>query len=432
MPKAHRMSDSSLLTGLYRLTLAERRHHVAQALGIDITVLEQALCAGGLDPATADKIVENVLGTYALPFAVAPHFLVNGAERLAAMVVEEPSVVAAASSAAQRIKRSGGFVGWMAEELMTTQVEVHTVPNLEVAQTAILTNSAPLLELARAAVPGLVARGGGPRELSVRKLSSDTLVVHVEVDCCDAMGANLVNAIAETIGPRVAELAQGELGLRILTNLCDRRRVIVKCEVGFAELADRDATEDSGRKVAEAIASASRFAELDVYRATTHNKGFMNGLDSVVLATGNDLRAVEAGAHAFAARSGRYRPLSTWKLTETGLAGEVELPLALGTVGGTIRVHPTARLALALMRIAGSGELAILAASVGLASNLSALRALGTRGIQANHMTLHARSVAVEAGAVGDQVERVASLLVSGGRINLESARAILACEKGE
>jgi len=432
MPVAPRMSDTPLLSGLYRLTLAERRQKVARALGLELEVLERALCTGGLDPETADKVVENVLGTYALPFAVAPHFCVNGTERVAAMVVEEPSVVAAASSAAQRVKHSGGFVGRMVEELMTTQIEVHAVRSVEAARTAILAACAPLLELARRAVPGLVGRGGGPRELSVRTLAPDTLVVHIEVDCRDAMGANLVNAVAEAVGPRIAELAQGELGLRILTNLCDRRRVVVACEVEFERLADRGAGKEEGKKIAHAIASASRFAELDVYRAATHNKGFMNGLDSVVLATGNDLRAVEAGAHAFAARSGSYRPLSTWKVTETGLAGTAELPLALGTVGGTIRVHPTARLALALMQIESSAELAVLAASVGLASNLAALRALGTRGIQANHMALHARSVAVQAGAVGDQVERVAASLVEKGRINLEAAKAILAGREGD
>jgi hydroxymethylglutaryl-CoA reductase len=418
------MGDSKLLSGLYKLSLLERRQRVASHADIPLEELAAALDTGGLDPTTADKVVENVLGTYALPFGVAPHFLINGVERVAAMVVEEPSVIAAASGAAQRIKHSGGFTATMLSDLMTAQIEVHHVTSPNRAVRTIMGERDALLAQAAEAVAGLVGRGGGPRELEVRLPAPGLVVVHVHVDCCDAMGANLVNGIAEALGPRVAQLAGGTLGLRILTNLCDRRRVEAKCRVSLADL--RDKTHE-GACVADGIEQASRFAELDPYRAVTHNKGFMNGLDSVVLATGNDLRAVEAGAHAFAARSGTYRPLPVWHREGEWLLGHVELPLSLGIVGGTIRVHPTARLALRIMQIASAADLAMVAASVGLASNLAALRALSTEGIQRGHMTLHARSVAVQAGAAGSRVEAVASELMRRGRVNLETAKDILA-----
>jgi hydroxymethylglutaryl-CoA reductase len=417
------MSNESLLSGLYKVGLAERRQRVADYGGFEVSELALALDHGGLDPTTADKVVENVLGTYALPFGVAPHFLVNGRERLAAMVVEEPSVIAAASSAAQRIKKSGGFVATMLEDLMTAQIEVHHVGAPNKGARTILKERAALLEQAALAVPGLVARGGGPRELEVRLPGPGLVVVHIHVDCRDAMGANLVSGIAEALGPRVAELAGGTLGLRILTNLCDHRRVEAHCEVALSALGDE---QRDGAEVAERIEQASHFAEIDVYRAVTHNKGLMNGLDSVLLATGNDLRAVEAGAHAFAARSGTYRPLSLWSRQGKVLCGRVELALSVGIVGGTIAVHPAARLALRIMKIESASDLATLAASVGLASNLAALRALSTDGIQRGHMALHARSVAVQAGATGSLVEAVASELVARGRINVEAARELL------
>jgi hydroxymethylglutaryl-CoA reductase len=270
-------------------------------------------------------------------------------------------------------------------------------------------------------------------------------VLHVYVDCKDAMGANLVNAIAEAIGPAAAELSGGTLGLRILSNLCDRRRVRVRCRVHPRDLGltgrptDRssepargstpppgaDAFLD-GALVADRIVLASRFAELDPYRAATHNKGLMNGVDAVVLASGNDFRAVEAGAHAYAARSGRYSPLAVWRRDGEDLVGELEMPLALGTVGGTLRVHPVARMALRVAGIESAGELSMVAASVGMASNLAALRALATEGIQRGHMSLHARSVAVAAGAQGPEVELVALAIVEEGRITLEAAQAAL------
>jgi hydroxymethylglutaryl-CoA reductase len=349
---------------------------------------------------------------------------VNGHDFVVPMVVEEPSVVAAASNAAKMARGGGGFVAEADPPLMIAQIQLTHVPDVDAARDAILARKAELLARADRAVPGLVARGGGARDVEVRGLGEDgVMVVHAIVDCRDAMGANLVNTIAETLGARIAELAGGRLGLRIVSNLCDKRCVRVTCRIPASALATDDM---DGQSVIDGIVAASRFAELDPYRATTHNKGIMNGVDAVVIATGNDWRAVEAGAHAFAARDGRYAPLAVWRRDGDVLVGRLELPLALGTVGGTLRVHPTARLSLRLLGTESATELAMIAASVGLASNLAAVRALATDGIQRGHMALHARSVAVAAGAEGELVERVATMIVEARDITLEAAKRAL------
>ncbi len=431
------MAEGSRIPGFYKLSLAARRQLVAERAGLALGDLEHALEAGGLDTATADKVVENVLGIYGLPFGVALNVRVNGVDRLVPMVVEEPSVIAAASNAARMVRHSGGFRAEVVESLMIGQVQITDVEHPSAAVARLEAAAPRLLELATRAVPNLVARGGGPRAIDVRDLGQRCIVLHVLVDCRDAMGANLVNSIAEALGPLTAEIAGGTLGLRILSNLCDRRRVHVTCRVHARELVstprasrargaeERNLDIDS-LEVVDAIVLASRFAELDPYRATTHNKGIMNGIDAVVLATGNDFRAVEAGAHAYAARSGRYSPLAVWRRDGEDLVGELELPLALGIVGGTLRVHPTARLALQILALESADELAMIAASVGLASNLSALRALATEGIQRGHMSLHARSVASAAGALGDEVELVAARIAGIGSITVEDARRAL------
>lgn len=330
---------------------------------------------------------------------------------------------------------------------MIGQVQLTHVRSPALAIERLERESEALLALAARAVPGLVQRGGGPRAIEIRDLGQGCIVLHVLVDCCDAMGANLVNTIAEAIGPIAAELAFARLGLRILSNLCDRRRVRVTCRVHARELAlSRASGAESSRsgpisdpppsssrgdidpsEVVDRIVEASRFAELDPYRAATHNKGIMNGVDAVVIATGNDFRAVEAGAHAYAARNGRYAPLAVWRRDGDDLTGELEMPLALGTVGGTLRVHPAAQLALSILGTTSADDLAMTAASVGLASNLAALRALATEGIQRGHMALHARSVAVAAGAQGDEVEIVAATLSERGDITREAATRVLA-----
>jgi hydroxymethylglutaryl-CoA reductase len=439
----------SRLPGFYKLSVAERRALVAERSGVGLEALCDALEAGGIDAATADKLVENVLGTYALPFGLALNVQVNGADRLVPMVVEEPSVIAAASNAARMVRHAGGFSAEMSEALMIAQIELRGLADAELAVRRLETESERLLSVSRGAVPNLVERGGGPRSVEFRALGEGRVVVHVLVDCRDAMGANLVNSIAEAVGPVATEITGAELGLRILSNLSDRRCARVSCRVhpddlvfsrpARAPAASREPTPPpsapssrlSGVAIADGIVAASQFAEADPYRAATHNKGIMNGIDAVVIATGNDFRAVEAGAHAYAALSGRYRPLSVWRRDGLDLVGELTLPLALGIVGGTLRVHPVARLALGLLRVESADELALIAASVGLASNLAALRALATEGIQRGHMSLHARSVAVAAGAQGPEVEAVAARISEDGSITLEAAARTLTTLRG-
>lgn len=434
------MDHSSRIPGFYKLSIAERLAELSHRTHIPQERISEAT-AGGIDAAMADKVVENVLGVYGMPFGVALNVTINGRDRLAPMVVEEPSVIAAASNAARMVRAGGGFQAEAVGEEMIGQVELFDVPDVEAATRAIAHARADLLTVGANAVPNLVRRGGGPLDLVVRTLSTNgsgghVLVVHIHIDCKDAMGANLVNNVAEAMGPELARLSKGKLGLRILSNLCDRRRVRVTARVPNVELVMArpargswapEVPRDDGSSIADAIARASRFAELDTYRACTHNKGIMNGVDSVVIATGNDYRAVEAGAHAYAARSGGYKPLATWKREGKELHGVLELPLALGIVGGTLRVHPTARLAIELSQVESAAELSQLAAAVGLASNLAALRALGTEGIQRGHMSLHARSVATAAGAVGSEVERIASLLSDSANISVDHACHLLA-----
>jgi hydroxymethylglutaryl-CoA reductase len=437
----------SRLPGFYKLSVAERRALVAERSGVDLQTLCAALETGGIDASIADKLVENVLGTYALPFGLALNVQVNGQDRLVPMVVEEPSVIAAASNAARMVRHAGGFTAEMSEALMIAQIELRGLADVELALRLLATDSERLISVARAAVPNLIERGGGPRSIELRQLAEGRIVIHVLVDCRDAMGANLVNSIAEAVGPVAAEITGAELGLRILSNLSDRRRATVTCRVhpehlvfsrpaavpGGRDSAPPTSGSDrlSGDAIADGIVAASQFAEADPYRAATHNKGVMNGIDAVVIATGNDFRAVEAGAHAYAALSGRYRPLSVWRRDGLDLVGELTLPLALGIVGGTLRVHPAARLALSLLRVESADELALIAASVGLASNLAALRALATEGIQRGHMSLHARSVAVAAGAQGPEVEAVAARVSEDGSVTLEAALRALAVLRG-
>jgi hydroxymethylglutaryl-CoA reductase len=424
---------TSRLPAFYKITIPERRAAVADATGVLGAEMEASLDGGGLDCEVADKFVENVLGTYALPYGVALNVRVNGTDYVVPMVVEEPSVVAAASNAAKIVRSGGGFRAEADAPVMISQIQIYDVADGRGAVSRIAAEKASLLADAARAVPGLVERGGGPVDLEIKDLGHAMIVVHVLVDCRDAMGANLVNTIAEAIGDRVASLAEGKLGLRILSNLCDRRCVRVTCVVPAESLATESL---AGEQVIDGMVNASRFAELDPYRAATHNKGIMNGVDSVVIATGNDWRAVEAGAHAYAARSGKYAPLAIWRkiTSEDGsvsLEGKLEMPLALGTVGGTLRVHPAARLSLRMMHVESAQELAMVAASVGLASNLSAVRALATDGIQRGHMALHARSVAVAAGAVGREVEQVATMIVEAREITLDGAQRALRVARG-
>jgi hydroxymethylglutaryl-CoA reductase len=418
----------SRLPGFYRLGLAERRRRLLEAAGLAADGFA-AVDPGALSLDVADGMIENVVGTYALPFAVAVNFVVDGAEVLVPMAIEEASVVAAASNAA-RMVYPAGFITEVSPPLMIGQIQVTDIADVDKGAAALRTHAAKLVEDARNLVPRLAARGGGPVALDVRVLArppgpdGGVIVAHLHVDCRDAMGANLVNTLCEALAERVAALAGGRPGLRILSNLTDDRTVTARCFVPDAMLAGDNC---DGPDVRRAIAAASRFAEQDPYRAATHNKGIMNGIDAVLLATGQDWRAVEAGAHAYAAATGSYRPLAVWTETEGGLDGRLEMPLAVGTVGGALHCHPGARLGLALADIQHADRLASIAAAAGIATNLAALRALATEGIQRGHMSLHARGLARAAGATGDLVDRVAAELAASGDVKPDRAREVLA-----
>jgi hydroxymethylglutaryl-CoA reductase len=436
---------NSRISGFYRLPLGARRDELLARVSLtpeDLAVLD----SGGLAVGDADRLVENAIGLYALPLGLGLNFLINGRDYLVPMAVEEPSVIAAASNAARMVRSGGGFQAEADQPVMTAQVEIVGVPDMPATVELLRAHQQEILELASAAVPRLVARGGGPRSLDVRiaggdgdtavapgALESRRVVVHVHVDCRDAMGANLVNTVAEAIAPRVAQLGGGRFGLRILTNLCDRRLVRVRARVPFSVLAPNDAVAAAAADIAADIAAASRFAEHDAYRAATHNKGIMNGVDAVVIASGNDWRGVEAGAHAFAARSGRYEPLATWQVEAAApgqdagdagsgaLIGQLEMPMAVGTVGGTLQVHAGARLAQRILGVESASALGMVAACVGLASNLAALRALATEGIQRGHMALHNRAIGRAPNPVDpvdpvDPPETVATPAVAGVR----------------
>lgn len=418
----------SRLPGFFKLSVQDRRQMLATETGLGLEELSRVLESGGLDTAQADKIVENVVGTYRLPLGVATNFRINGADRLVPLVVEEPSVIAAASNAAKMIRHGGGFVATMHTPLMIGQIELRDVPQVEQATHAIQEAEPELLDAARAAVPGLVRRGGGPRRIEVRQIGPDHLVVHLLVDCLDAMGANLVNSAAEALSEPLCQRSGARPGLRILSNLADERVVEVSGRAPFSSLGA--GLEQDPCDIGRAIEAASIFAERDPYRAATHNKGIMNGVDSVVLATGNDYRAVEAGAHAYAARNGRYEPLATWRVDGDSVLGEMRIPLALGTVGGTLRVHEAARAALEIAGVSTATDLAYVCASAGLASNLAAIRALATEGIQRGHMALHARAVATAAGARGDEVERVARIISEAKTVTRDAAQSALLAQR--
>jgi hydroxymethylglutaryl-CoA reductase len=409
---------SSRIPGFYRLGVAERRRHLREVAGLPADGFA-AIDPGSLPLDVADGMIENVVGTYALPFAVAVNFIVDGIDTFVPMAVEEASIVAAASNAA-RMTRPGGITTKVSAPTMIGQIQVVHIADVDAGAHALRVHAGELVEWARGLVPRLAERGGGPIGLDVRVLAhggpdGGVLVAHLHVDVCDAMGANLVNTLCEAIADRVAAIAGGKAGLRILSNLSDGRTVTARCTV-----AEPDA------EVRAAIAAASRFAELDPYRATTHNKGIMNGIDAVLVATGQDWRAVEAGAHAYASLQGVYKPLAVWRDDGAGvLHGELVMPLAVGTVGGALHVHPGARLALELAGAATADRLAAIAAAAGLATNFAALRALATEGIQRGHMALHARSLARAAGATGELVDQVAAALSACGDVKADRAREV-------
>ncbi|RME85813.1 MAG: hydroxymethylglutaryl-CoA reductase, degradative [Caldilineae bacterium] len=381
---------SSRLKGFYRLSPQERAEVLARWADLDAS--DRAALQGGLALADADLLVENVVGLYSLPFAIAPNFIIDGREMLIPMVIEEPSVVAALANAARLARAGGGFSTGSTAPVMIGQIQLLDVPDAVSATEAIEAQKEALLAELEPLHPTIRRLGGGPLDLQVRRLdetpAGPMLVVHLLMDTRDAMGANAVNTAAEALAPRLEALTQGRALLRILSNLSDRRRAWASCRIPVNAFSQGDL--DGGR-VARGIVEANAFAWADPYRAATHNKGIFNGIDAVALATGQDWRAIEAGAHAYAARDGRYRTLTQWQVEEDSLVGRLEIPLAVGTVGGLTRYHPTARLALKILGQPNARRLAEILVAVGLAQNLAALRALVTEGIQRGHMALHAR-----------------------------------------
>jgi hydroxymethylglutaryl-CoA reductase len=418
----------SRIPGFYDRTLEQRRQELAQGYGLSPEELAALSGEAGLTAELAEPMIENVIGTHALPLGIALNFMVNGRDVLVPMAIEEPSVVAGASFMAKLARAGGGFVAHTTLPEMIGQMQILDVPDLPAARLAILEQKFRLLAEAAEIDPVLKNLGGGPRDLEVRLIEDSPigpfLVLHLIYDVRDAMGANAVNTATERLAPLVESLTSGRVHLRILSNLADRRLARARCTIPLAQLAFG---EYGAEAVRDGIIAAWAFAAADPYRAATHNKGIMNGVDAVVLATGNDWRAVEAGAHAYAARGGRYTSLSAWgKDAQGSLVGTLEMPLAVGIVGGATKVHPTARAALKLMGVKTAAELAEVIAAVGLAQNLAALRALATEGIQRGHMALHARQVAIAAGARGDQINRLAQELVREKTVRIDRAEEIL------
>jgi hydroxymethylglutaryl-CoA reductase len=418
---------NSRIGGFYRLTVEERRRKVAEALGLSGAEVEALNAADALPLDVADIMVENAVGTFALPFGVALNFRVNDRDHVIPMVVEEPSVIAAASNAALVARAGGGFFAEADPGAMIGQIQLVDVPDPGAAVERIGAARARLLAAAEELTPGLCRRGAGPRDVEVRLVRTSggetMVIVHVLLDTGDAMGANAVNSLVEALAPMVAEIAGGTTCLRILSNLADRRLARAAVRIPFAALA-RDGLD--GAEVAQRMLYAYEFAANDPYRAATHNKGTMNGIDAVAVATGNDWRAIEAGAHAYACRDGKYGSLTTWEIDDGHLVGTIELPMAVSTVGPLVESHPRVRLAMRMLSVPGARELGGIMAAVGLASNLGAMRALATEGIQKGHMALHARAVSHAAGARGEEAEELRRRLLAAGEVKIGRARELL------
>ena len=422
-------SGSKKSVKFYNLSPAERRKWLTENNNIPSDLLSILSGEEGLDAQQADHMIENVIGVFSLPLGVAQNFVVNGREVLVPMAIEEPSVVAGASFMAKLALAAGGFTAHTSDPEMIAQIQVINIPELHTARMKILEKRQALLDEAARVDPVLQKLGGGPRDLQVRVIESSPigpfLVIHLIFDVRDAMGANAVNTAAERLAPQIEEISGGKVHLRILSNLADRRLARARATIRLDQLAFDDF---SAEEVRDGIIAAWAFAAVDPYRAATHNKGIMNGIDPIVIATGNDWRAVEAGAHAYAARDGHYTSLTTWSKDEAGnLVGTIEMPMAVGIVGGATRVHPAAKAALALMNVKSAAQLAEIIVSVGLAQNLAALRALATEGIQRGHMTLHARQVAIAAGAAGEEISRLAAQLAQEKKVRIDRANEILA-----
>jgi len=416
------MEKTSQISGFYKMSIEERQKIVQSFADMTSEDMEILNNPDALTFEKADHMVENVIGRFQLPMGIATNLIVNGKEYLVPMATEEPSVIAAASNASRFVRAKGGVTASSSGSYMIAQIQIMGVKNPYFVKTVLMEHKEEIIAFANEQDPVLVSLGGGAKDIEVRVLDSKVgpmMILHLIVDTRDAMGANAVNTMAEALSPMIESLSRGTVYLRILSNLADRRIIRAKA------IADKEAL--GGEDVVDAIVCAGEFANVDPYRAATHNKGIMNGISAVVLATGNDTRAVEAGAHAYAARTGMYTSLTKWEKTPEGdLAGSIELPLAVGLVGGATVTHPTAKLAVKILRVKSAVELAQVIAAVGLVQNLAALKALATEGIQRGHMSLHARNIAINAGAQGELIGKVAERMVAMRKIRVDIARKIL------
>ncbi len=410
--------ENSRLKGFYKLSVKERREKVAELAGLDQDAIDALAATGELTEAAADRIIENVVGTLALPVGIATNFIIDGEHYIVPFALEEPSVVAAASNMAKRCHAKGGFVSNNTEPIMIGQIQVVGCADAFAAKEAVLEASSDLIEACNEVDPILVKFGGGCRDLSARVLDTESgpmVIVHILVDCRDAMGANAVNTMAETIAPRIEAITGGTVILRIISNLAIHRLARVSATFTPEEMADAGDAKQ-GAEVIEGILQAYHFAAADPFRATTHNKGIMNAISPIGVACGQDWRAIESGAHSYASHERTYGSLTHWEKDSDGnLVGSIELPMPVGLVGGAVRVHPVAKANVAIMGARTADDLSKVMAAAGLAQNLGALRALATVGIQAGHMKLHARNMAVTAGANDDEVDVVVDMIRSSG-----------------
>ena len=416
------MKKSSEYSGFYKLRVADRAQVVKNFAGLTDDEIKPLLAPGGLGFDVADRMIENVVGVMPIPLGIATNFMINGKDHLIPMAIEEPSVVAAASNAARMARPTGGFQTNSTEPIMIGQIQIVNAPNPYSARFEIIAQKELILKHANEQDPVLVSLGGGARELQVRIIETEVgkmVIAEILVDCRDAMGANAVNTMVESIAPIVEELSKGKVYLRIISNLAVLRLARAKATFSKEML--------GGDSVVDGIVNAYAFAASDPFRCATHNKGIMNGVTAVVLATGNDTRAIEAGAHAYAARSGHYTTLSSWEKTPSGdLVGTLEMPMAVGIVGGATASNPIAKLAVKILEVKNARELGEIISAVGLAQNLAALRALSAEGIQRGHMRLHARNIAISIGASGDLIDRISAQMVAERKVRVDRAKALL------
>jgi hydroxymethylglutaryl-CoA reductase len=416
------MSKSSLISGFYKLSIKERLAIVKEFAGLSEEDCQLLLNTGSLPLDLADRMIENVIGAFPVPLGIAVNFLVNGRDYMIPMAIEEPSVVAAASYAAKMVRDGGGFYTSSTMPVMIGQIQAVGMADPYAARLRVLESKEEILKKANEQDPLLNSLSGGAKDVTAKVVQTTRgpmLVTELHVDCRDAMGANAVNTMAEAVAPMIERVTGGRVYLRIISNLATQRLARARCVVPKNVV--------GGEEVVDGIVDACALAAADPYRAATHNKGILNGIIAVVLATGNDHRAIEAGAHAYAALNGRYTALAVWEKNEEGnLAGSIELPIAVGLIGGAVRTHPIARIAMKILGVKTANEFAEVLAAVGLAQNLGALRALVNEGIQRGHMSLHARNVAIAAGATGKLIDMVADAMVKEGKVRLDRAQALL------